>query len=237
MDVYMGLIFMSGLKFTPLYFMSCSGQSITVGQNQALFSLLGTQFGGDGVNTFKLPDMRSVVPIGAGQQPGFYNYVQGTLSGSQAVTLSIANMPAHTHSAAFTGSGGGLQSLTIPAQTGNLSVTAKLPAATTATGSANPVSGNNYLAGISVTASGPDPVDVTGFYTTTKPSTTASLPADVAVTGTAGTAQQTVQYNSGITGGTVAIGATGSGAAVDVRQPALAISFIMATQGTYPMRN
>jgi microcystin-dependent protein len=70
---------------------------LQITQYSALFSLLGTQFGGDGVNTFGLPDLQERVPLHAGQGQGLPNYVIGQKEGSPTVTLQTANLPAHVH--------------------------------------------------------------------------------------------------------------------------------------------
>jgi microcystin-dependent protein len=93
----------------------CNGQLLAISQNDALFALLGTTYGGDGVNTFALPNLQSRVPIHMGTQAGGPTYVQGQLSGTENVTLVPANLPAHTH--AFTASN---NSATLPAASGNV---------------------------------------------------------------------------------------------------------------------
>lgn len=83
--------------FAPKGWALCNGQLLPINQNQALFSLLGTTYGGDGRVNFALPDLRGRVPIGVG--PG---YILGQRGGEQAHTLSIAELPAHTHGYAVT---------------------------------------------------------------------------------------------------------------------------------------
>lgn len=75
----------------------CNGQLLPISQNQALFSLLGTTYGGNGTTTFALPDMRGRVIISQGQGPGLSSYVIGEIGGSESVTLTTQQMPAHTH--------------------------------------------------------------------------------------------------------------------------------------------
>ncbi len=88
--------------FAPKNWAYCNGQLIPIAQNTALFSLLGTTYGGDGRVNFGLPDLRGRVAIGAGQGPGLSNYVLGQVAGSETVTLTTANMPAHIHPATAT---------------------------------------------------------------------------------------------------------------------------------------
>ena len=75
----------------------CAGQLLPINQNQALFSLLGTTYGGNGVQLFALPDLRGRVPIGAGSGAGLTTRVQGQTGGSESVTLLTSNVPAHSH--------------------------------------------------------------------------------------------------------------------------------------------
>jgi microcystin-dependent protein len=75
----------------------CQGQLLSIASNTALFSLLGTTFGGNGQTTFGLPDMRSRVPVGMGQGAGLSPYVQGQMGGTETVTLNTNQIPAHQH--------------------------------------------------------------------------------------------------------------------------------------------
>lgn len=75
----------------------CDGRLLQINSYQALYALLGTTFGGDGVNTFGIPDLRSRLPVDAGQGAGLSNYVRGATGGHESVTLSIANLPPHNH--------------------------------------------------------------------------------------------------------------------------------------------
>lgn len=77
----------------------CNGATLDIVQNQALFSILGTAYGGDGRSTFGLPDLRGRAAVGAGQGPDFENYQRGTKAGDETVTLTTSNMPSHTHQA------------------------------------------------------------------------------------------------------------------------------------------
>ncbi len=81
----------------PGGYLPCEGQALSIGSNQALFSLLGTTYGGDGTSTFALPDLRNSVPIGVGQGPGLPAYVLGQRDGVRNYTLTVANLPAHAH--------------------------------------------------------------------------------------------------------------------------------------------
>ena len=75
----------------------CNGQLLSISQNQALFALLGTQYGGNGTTTFALPDLRGRVAIHQGQGPGLSSYTIGEVAGSETVTLIQQQMPQHSH--------------------------------------------------------------------------------------------------------------------------------------------
>ncbi|WP_151089230.1 phage tail protein [Hymenobacter baengnokdamensis] len=97
-EPYIGEIRPIGINFAPKNWAFCNGQLLSINQNQALFSLLGTTFGGNGTTTFGLPDLRSRVPVGVGQGPGLQNYLQGQAGGTETVTLLTTQLPAHQHS-------------------------------------------------------------------------------------------------------------------------------------------
>lgn len=92
MDPFIGELKLVGFPYPPQGWMACEGQLLSIAQNQALFALIGTLYGGDGQQTFALPDLRGRVPLGTGpRQP------PGQWSGEDSVTLTAAQMPAHTH--------------------------------------------------------------------------------------------------------------------------------------------
>jgi microcystin-dependent protein len=90
-------IIMFGGNFAPAGWAFCNGQLMAISQNAALFSLLGTTYGGNGTSTFGLPDLRGRVPVHPGQGPGLSNYVLGEITGVENTTLLYSNMPSHTH--------------------------------------------------------------------------------------------------------------------------------------------
>jgi microcystin-dependent protein len=96
-EPYIGEIFIVGFNFNPRGFSLCNGQIISIAQNTALFSILGTTYGGNGTSTFALPDLRGRVANSMGQGPGLSSYVLGEISGSENVTLTAAQMPVHNH--------------------------------------------------------------------------------------------------------------------------------------------
>lgn len=87
-------------NFAPMYWQFCDGSTLSIGEYDALYALIGTTYGGDGVQTFKVPDLRSRIPIGTGQGPGLPNVVLGQASGSEQVSMSTLQMPSHTHAVA-----------------------------------------------------------------------------------------------------------------------------------------
>lgn len=97
MDNFLGEIRPVGFNFAPHGWALCTGQILPISQNTALFSLLGTTYGGDGRSTFALPDLRSRIAIGSGQGPGLGNYDLGEQGGVEGVTLDASSLPPHSH--------------------------------------------------------------------------------------------------------------------------------------------
>jgi microcystin-dependent protein len=96
-EPYLGEIFLGGWNFAPQNFSFCNGQIKAISQNTALFSLLGTTYGGNGFNNFALPDLRSRVPMHWGQQPGLSAYSIGQSGGQETVQLNTNQIPVHNH--------------------------------------------------------------------------------------------------------------------------------------------
>jgi microcystin-dependent protein len=97
---FIGEIRIFGFNFAPRGWATCDGQILSIAQNTALFSLLGTTYGGNGTSTFALPDLRGRVPIHQGQGPGLSPYVIGQAAGTETVTLITTQIPAHVHAVA-----------------------------------------------------------------------------------------------------------------------------------------
>lgn len=97
MDPYVGEIRLFAGSYAPENWALCDGRLLAISANAPLYTLLGTIYGGDGRTTFGLPDLRSRVPIGMGTGTGLSSRTLGSMSGSEALTLTTANMPAHTH--------------------------------------------------------------------------------------------------------------------------------------------
>lgn len=112
MDPFIAEIILFGGNFAPRGWAFCDGQLLPISQNTALFSLLGTIYGGDGRTTFALPDLRGRVPIHPGTGPGLSTVRLGERGGQETVTLGVANLPSHSHLAHGTQ---GAQTATRPA--------------------------------------------------------------------------------------------------------------------------
>jgi microcystin-dependent protein len=96
-DPYVGELMCVGFNFAPNGWAVCQGQTMSISQNTALFSLLGTYYGGNGITTFALPDLRGRFPMGMGQAPGGTLRTIGDITGTETRTLLAANLPAHAH--------------------------------------------------------------------------------------------------------------------------------------------
>ncbi|MBI5547125.1 MAG: phage tail protein [Deltaproteobacteria bacterium] len=97
-EPFIGQIILVGFNFAPRGYAFCSGQLQSIAQNTALFALLGTTFGGDGVTTFALPDLRGRMPMGQGQGPGLSPRDMGESAGTESMALVTAHLPPHLHS-------------------------------------------------------------------------------------------------------------------------------------------
>jgi len=143
-EPFVGEIGLVGFNFAPRGWATCNGQLLAISTNTALFSLLGTTYGGDGRTTFGLPNLQSLTPIGFGQGPGLTYRSLGEMAGTPSSTLLMTEMPAHTHAL-----GAGLKT-GAPPTTAN--AVASLPA--TATGTdllyANTASPTDYMAPLAV---------------------------------------------------------------------------------------
>ena len=99
MEPFLGQIILFAGNFAPRGWAFCNGQLLSPNQNSALFSILGTIYGGDGRTTFALPDLRGRVPISPGQGPGLSNYKLGAKGGVEEVVLTEGQLPSHKHGA------------------------------------------------------------------------------------------------------------------------------------------
>lgn len=110
-DPFLGQIMQVGWGYANSGWASCNGATLAITQNSALFTLLGTTFGGNGQTTFGLPDVQGRTLIGQGNGAGLTPYVWGQKAGTENTTISQSQMPAHTHTSVFTPTGGGTASL------------------------------------------------------------------------------------------------------------------------------
>lgn len=96
-QVFLGSLMLVPYNFAPYGWAFCTGQLLQISSNTALFSLLGTSYGGDGIRTFALPNLQGSVPVGQGQGPGLSPYVIGQTGGVPSVTLLTTETPTHSH--------------------------------------------------------------------------------------------------------------------------------------------
>jgi len=96
-EPYLGQVIAVGFNFAPVGWALCQGQVLPISEYSALFQLLGTTYGGDGVSNFGLPDLRGRAALGMGQGPGLGPYVLGQLAGVESVTLTAGQFAGHTH--------------------------------------------------------------------------------------------------------------------------------------------
>lgn len=209
MDPLIGEVCMFAYDFCPVGYIEASGQTLPINQYQALYSLIGTRFGGNGTTSFVLPDLRGRAMIGRGIPNGdSTNYQVGSFYGNFATQLTTAQLPAHSHTATLTA--------------GSQTITASLPVSTLAgTLSALNNGDTGYLATLAGSYSGRS-VTLTGPYTTTAPvaGSTASLPVTASVSG-----------------GSVSVAPTPvSTVKVPTVTPSVAMTACIAAQGIYPER-
>ncbi len=212
MDNYLGTTLLFGGNFAPRNFAFCYGGLQSISQNTALFSLLGTNWGGDGRTTFGLPDFRGRTPVGLGDGPGLPNYSHniGVKFGWLNHTLSHSELPTHCHAAVFTPTGG---SPGTP-----ISATATVNAGTGS--DASDPTGKYW----GTTKNG---LAALNSYSNSADTPMASNAIDITITGGGG----------GITGGEVTIADAGHSQPFELYQPSLVIPFIICTYGLYPSRN
>jgi microcystin-dependent protein len=228
MDAFMGTVLAVAFNYPPRGWVFCNGQTVPIQQNSAMFALLGTMYGGDGQNTFGIPDLRGRVVVGSqAQGPGLANVTQGEragtnnttviANGSVTITLGLANLPAHNHPATLDPAG----------LTGQTSISV---------GTGTAAAGTGFVAqqGSLLTSTAGGSAPAAAIY----------LPA-----GTAQTAPVTLGGVTTTVGGsaTVTTGNTGTGmpltspvvtsATISNMQPYLGLNYIIAMEGIFPSRN
>jgi len=121
-EQYLGQIIPVAFNFAPQGWAQCNGQLLSINQNQALFALLGTQYGGNGTTTFALPDLRGRMIVGKGAGTGTLNITQGEKSGSETIQLTTVNLPPHNHTVGASSADGttSVPTNAVPANSGAL---------------------------------------------------------------------------------------------------------------------
>lgn len=97
MDEFVGVVKIFGGNFAPVNWLPCDGRSLPISQYEVLYTLIGTTYGGDGVNNFNLPNLNGAVPVGTGKSATGTTYALGQKGGSDTFVMTTANMPAHAH--------------------------------------------------------------------------------------------------------------------------------------------
>lgn len=203
-----------GFNFPPRGYAACKGQLMSISQNSAVFSLLGTNFGGDGIQTFGLPNLQGRTAIGQGQSGGTSNYVLGQTGGVEAVSLNLQQLPQHTHGATTT-----------VTPTSTLSATTTINALGAPTSRSIGPAGNLMTTGSAVVSGTAVAVQMYAAPGNGNPVTLAPGAATTTLAGDIiATAQTTVQP-------------AGSSLPVEIIQPYVAVNYIIAIQGIFPSRN
>lgn len=172
MDEYLGMIKLFAGTFAPQGWAYCDGSLLSIQNNAALYSLLGTQFGGNGTTNFALPDLRGRVAVGAGAGPGLTPRVQAAKAGTETVVLNTNQLPAHTHAAgAVTVTVTNPGSVDVPVNTdggeGNSTVPTGILSADGAAGSFTNAAANGKYAGKSLPVQGTQVIASGGAIGTT----------------------------------------------------------------------
>lgn len=219
MDAFIGTVLPVAFGYAPVGWTFCNGQTMAISQNNAMFALLGTLYGGDGRQTFGIPDLRGRVIVGSQQQgPGLTNVVQGQMAGTNGVnviatgavniSISNANLPAHTHPIAAS-----TISIAIPVCSTSGTSNTDTPGTTTILTKGTVVSG---------------PVNTTSKQYTTAVKDSTLLPFDAAIA-------------AGTTGANPAgqplVAPVSTSAVASIMQPYLGLNYIICVTGIYPSRN
>ena len=212
MEGYLAVIQALGFNFVPRNWGACAGALIAIGQNSALFSLLGDRFGGDGRVNFGLPELRGRIPMGFGTGPGLPQRNLGQRVGVEDVTLVAGNLPAHTHSHTYVGGGSGTAASVEVAATAGTKDTPDVGDYIAAPANAlGAISSKLYLA----------PNDLAAITPTAQ-----TVPIG-GVTGGGG----------GFDSSKFAIANSGASVPFPIVQPSTVINYCICVQGTYPSRS
>lgn len=227
-DPFIGEIRIFSGNFAPSGWFLCQGQLLAISQYQALFALLGTNYGGNGTTNFQLPNLQGRFPIGMGTAPSGQVYNVGEAGGVEQLQLTINNLPPHSHAAVAQPHE---HSVSVPAHTHPFTVPAHThPFALTCNANiaAEPSPGGNVPGN-----SGSPNYDTSGSQQMASQNTDAS---DGQTAGTTGSASGT-SGNTGAATATVTIQTTGAGLPFSPTPLYTAINYIIAYQGIYPTRS
>lgn len=209
MDAFIGMVSIFGFGYAPRNWAFCAGQMEQIAQNQALYSLLGSAYGGDDRTVYGIPDLRARVPVGSndmGNPPGLTPIFRGQRSGNQTHTLDLDSLPRHSHVATFTPSGGG-----------GGAVQVSIDVSTTDGDVSNATSG-------ALLSQGKAGLNAAKIFQTSGSTSTVPL-GGVSVSGGGGS------------GGTIDVNDTGDGSSFNILNPCLGMNYCMAMDGNYPPRN
>lgn len=213
-EPFLGEIKSVAFNFAPRNYAFCAGQLMSIAQNSALFALVGTTFGGDGMQTFGLPNLGGRVAIGKGQSPGTSVYDMGETAGSETVTILTSQMPMHNHVA----------TTNVSTDISGLTATTTIHALTAPTATVPTPAGNMLTVG---TTAGATPVGLKPFAAPGN-GTDATMAAQMAPTVVGGVVTATANTTVGVNGG---------GQPVPILQPYVTVNYIIATAGIFPARN
>lgn len=203
-DPFIGQIMQVGFAYAPVNWLSCNGQELQVGQNQALFALLGNRFGGNGTSNFCLPDARGRAFIGAGNGVGLTPRLPGAKGGVEQQALSQLNLPTHTH----------------------------MPTVTN--GAVNVSGAMMAISGVSATDETAQPTPGAHLGTALEQDTSPVLYVPAANTSGTPVPLGGLQVNVQYTPPTVAINNAGASQAFSIMPPYLAVTTIIASVGIWP---
>lgn len=209
-EPFVGEIKQFGFNFNPRGYAYCAGQLLPISQNQALFALIGTYFGGNGTSNFQLPDLQGRVTIGQGAGAGLPAYNLGTKGGAAQLSLTTANMPSHNHGIAYT---------TQPS-INNLTAQTTINAYTRPTARTDSPQGSL----LSVSQDAVTGNNVNAYATA---GNAATLATNAAVT------QVSAQFNPG----TLVVQPNGGSQPFSITPPFVAITYCIALLGVFPVRS
>lgn len=207
-DPYIADIRLFAGTYAPRNWAFCKGQLLQVSEYEALFSIIGNKYGGDGRSNFALPNLSGRVPVGMGQSPGTSNWQLAAVGGSDTITLTTANLPIHTHQASVV-----FDQPSVSVSGGSVS----LPISTDDSSVVNEVN-NGYLA---------QGGNVPDLYTQvmTQPTTL----AQVAIDG--------ISEAQPVSGASVSVVTAGLGESFHAYQASMGLNYIICLQGLYPTQN